>query len=277
MSKYDEELALFEDTRARVIYYSCIAEPKNILEISELWDYKTPTYFYQAKSKEVINEMKSKKLISTLKGARFQSNYDFLLEKKNINKFFEKTNNEISNAVIIEKYDYEITEGQLEDPLFKEFCIEKKPELKEVLNGIKIDSKETESFLSLWRAPLFKTVFLLGDCIKRLMGDRRDLPQNPQELLYSMMIKLCESTYFFKEGGTPDFPDPYLWLNIDEIFPLILPKLESAKSKLPEESKILNQRFKDVYEIMKNKFAIYEGRSEIGSYHLAKFVEIIEL
>ena len=277
MSKYDEELAVLEDIRARVIYYSCIAEPKNILEISELWDYKTPTYFYQAKSKEVIKKMASKKLISTLKGARFQSNYDLLLEKKSMNKFFEEANNEISNAVIIEKYDYEVTEGQLEDPLFKEFCIEKKPELKEVLDGIKIDSAEAESFLSLWNAPLFRKIFLSSDCVKKLIGDRRGLPQNPRELLFSVTISLCESTYFFKEGGTPDFPDPYLWFNIDEIFPLILTKLELTKSNLPEEFRILNQCFKDVYKIMKDKFVIYEGRSEIGSYHISKFVEIIEV
>lgn len=278
MSKYDEKLTLLEDLRARVIYYSCIAEPKNIVEISELWDYKTSTYFYQTKSKEVTQEMVSKKLVSMLKGGRFQSNYNLLLEKKEATEFFERTNNRISNEIIIEKYDWEVTEGQLEDPLFKEFCIEKKPELKKILDETKIVGKEIEKFLSLWKASLFKKIFLSADCIKKLVGDRRQLPENPRDLLFDITVDTCESIYYYKEEGRTFFADPFLSLGLEtnEVYPLILAKLKSAMYARGQFL-ILSKRLKEVYEVMKNKIATYQGRSEVGSYHIAKIVEMMGL
>lgn len=279
MSKYNEKMALLEDLRARVIFYSCIAEPKNIFEISKLWDYKTSTYFYQSKSKELIEEMISTKLISTLEGSRYQSNYELILEKKRVVEFFEITNRMRGNEIIIEKYDYEVTEGQLEDLLFREFCIEKKPELKEIVAGTEIVGQEIVNFFSLWKTSLFKTIFLSSDLIKKLTGDRWELPKNPLNLLFDITMNMCERIYYFNEGGRPGYTDPFLLLHleIDEVFPLILTQLESAKSKFPEKSKVLNKRFKEVYDIMKNKFAIYLGRSEISSYHVAKIAEIMGL
>jgi len=279
MSEYNEEMDLLKDLRARVIYYSCIAEPKNILEIARLWDYKTSTYFYQTKSKEVITEMLSRNLVSAFKGARFQSNYNLFLEKKGAIRFFERANNIISNEIIIEKYDYEITEGQLADPLFKEFCIERKPELKEMLDGTKIIGKEIENFLSLWESSLFREIFLSADLIKKLVGNRQLLPENPRDLLFGITMNMCESIYYFKEGGRPSFTDPYLWLGLEirEVFPLVLTNLKSALSNSTEELKTFVQCFRGVYKIMKNKFAIYQGRSEVGAYHVAKIVEILQL
>lgn len=274
------EFDTLEDLRARVIYYSCIAEPKNILEISKLWNYKTSTYFYQKPSKRIIQEMEARKLISTIKGARFESNYDLLLKKNEMVKFFEKTNYTISNQIIIEKYDWEITENQLEDPLFREFCLEKKPELKEILKIVKMTQEDSDSFLSLWKTHLFRKIFLSTDCIKRLIEDRQRLPQNPREFLFSMTTELCESIYTFKrerahEFTVFEFPNPYLWLDIDEIFPLVMSKLEKASPNLSEELKTLNQRFRALYKNIVKKFKLFEDKSEVSTYHIARFVEMI--
>jgi len=279
MSNYERLLDSLEDLRARVIYYSCIAEPKNILEIAKIWDYKTATYFYQKTSKKIIEEMIAKKIVFPIKGARFESNYELLVNRDVAQNFFENTNKEISNEIIVEKYDFEVSESQLEDSLFKEFCLEKKPELKPIIKAMEINEKEIDIFLSLWKDLLFRKVFLSTDCIKRLIEDRQRLPQDPTELLFSMTVGICESVYFFKEGGHPDFPDPYLWLDIDEIFPLIIERLQSVAltPQTSKEIKPLAQNFRNVYEIMKKKFMIYQGRSEITSFHIAKFVEAMNL
>lgn len=271
---------ILADLRARVIYYSCLAEPKNILEISKLWNYRTATYFYQKRSKEIIKEMEEKKLISTIKGARFESNYDLLLKQNEVMKFFERTNLMISNQIIIEKYDWEVTETQLEDPLFREFCLEKKPKLKEILDKAKMTKKDTDSFLSLWKTHLFKKVFFSTDCIKRLIKNRQQLPQNPREFLFSLTTELCENVYSFKKESVDEyvifeFPNPYLWLNVDEILPLVTNKLESPPFDSSQELKILNLRFQDVYRNMVKKFELFEERSEISTYHIARFAKIV--
>jgi hypothetical protein len=279
MSKYNEPLALLEDLRARVIYYSCLAKPKNILEISKLWDYKTSTYFYQEQSKKVIEEMVSKKIVTMVEGSCFKSNYDLLVDKKGAIEFFERANSKISNEIIIEKYDYEVTEGQLEDRLFKEFCIEKKPGLKAMLDAIAIVGKEIDSFLSLWETSLFREIFLSADVIRKLISDRQELPKDPRELLFGITTDTCEKMYDYKEGGS-ELTSPYhldLWLSVDEALPLLFTMVKSANENYLGESKILHQQLKGVYQIMKEKFAIYRGRSEISAYHVAKIVEIIGL
>lgn len=276
MIEFEKTFAPLRDTRARVIYYSCIAEPKNILEIAKIWGYKTSTYFYQKRSKEIIAEMEANKIVSVIKGARFQSNYDLVLEEKGIRRFFEKTNNEISSEIIIEKYDYEILDSQLEDPLFREFCLEKKPELKQIIKEIKITDAEIGSFLSLWKDLQFRKIFLSTDCLSKVVGDRRRLPEDPRELLFSMTASICESIHLFKDGGMPGFPQPYLWIDANEIFPLIVSKLESIRTGwLSAQLETQSRSFQNVYAIMRNKFMVYEGRSEVSSYHVAKFVDIM--
>jgi len=279
MSQYNNMMPVLADLRARVIYYSCIAEPKNILEISKLWDYKTSTYFYQEQSRKVIDEMASKNIVKIIEGSCFRSNYDLLLDKKGALEFFERMNRKTSNEIIIEKYDYQVTEGQLEDGLFREFCIEKKPGLKAMLDAIAIVGEEIDSFLSLWETPPFRRIFLSADVIRKLIGDRQDLPQDPRELLFILTTDICERFYDYKEGGS-EFSTPYhpnLWLSVDEVLPLIFTLLKSAKDNSPAESKMLHQRLREVYQIMKEKFAIYRGRSEISAYHVAKMVEMIGL
>ena len=274
------EFDVFEDLRARVIYYSCLAEPKNILEISKLWNYKTSTYFYQKRSKEIIREMEAKKLISTIKGARFESNYDLLLDQNNLLKFFEKTNYLISNQIIIEKYDWEVTESQLEDPLFREFCLEKKPKLKGILAKIKLTYEDIESFFSLWKTAFFRNTFLSNDCIKKLVEDRQRLPRNPREFLFSMTIEFCEKIYSFKKEKNREFaifesPNPYLWLDIDEMLPLVVNKLESVSPNLSKEFGTFNQSFQNVYKNMVKKFELLEDTSEVSTYHIARLVKMI--
>jgi hypothetical protein len=279
MSQYDGMLSLLEDLRARVIYYSCMAEPKNILEISKLWDYRTSTYFYQVQSKKVIEKMISKGIVQMVEGSCFKSNYDWLFDEKRVIEFFERMNNKISNEIIIEKYDYEVSEGQLEDRLFKEFCIEKKPELKAILDSTAIGGKEIDSFIELWRTSLFRKIFLSTDVIRKLISNRQELPEDPRELLFSITVETCARFYVFKEGGS-EFNSPYetdLWFSIDEAMPLIFTMFKTTNENYPEEAKILHRRLKEVYQIMKEKFAISQGRSEISAYHVAKIVEMIEL
>lgn len=270
---------MLEDLRARVIYYSCLAEPKNILEISKLWDYKTSTYFYQEQTKKIIKEAVSMKLIEMVEGSCFKSNYTLLLDKKGAVEFFKKENDKVSKEIIVEKYDYEVTETQLDDRLFKEFCIEKKPELKPILDSIAISNEEINSLIELWKAPLFRTVFLSTDVLKKLIDDRQKLPEDPRELLFSITIETCERFYDYLEGGS-EFDDPYNtdWsFSIDEVMPLIFNMLKASDEKHPQESKILFEQLKTVYLVMKEKFAIYRGRSEVSAYHVAKIVEMIGL
>jgi len=266
---------LLSDLRARVIFYSCISKPRNVLEIAEIWGYKSSTYFYQKRSREIIEKMLNKKLIS-VEGNRFKSNYELVLDEEAIKKFFKRTNEEISKEIIIEKYDFEILPAQLEDPLFKEFCLDKKPELRNIISAIAISDREVKDFLLLWKNPLFKEVFLSSDIIKLLIEDRHRLPENPREFLFSLTVNLCEEIYLFKEGGgISAFPQPYLWLDVSEILHLLVSKLEPWLDK-PMFDK-LRQSFQKVYTIMREKFVIYGGRSEVSAYHIAKFTKIMNV
>jgi hypothetical protein len=267
---------ILSDLRARVIFYSCISKPRNILEIAEIWGYKSSTYFYQKRSREIIEKMQERKLIQVIEGNRFKSNYDLVLDKKEVKKFFEQTNDEISKEIIIEKYDFEILPAQLEDPLFKEFCLEKKPKLKDIISAITISDEEVKDFLLLWKNPLFKELFLSTDIIKRLIEDRQRLPENPREFLFSLTASLCEEVYLFKEGGgISGFPQPYLWLDVSEVLHLLVSDLKPLVNK-PLFDK-LRKSFQRVYTIMRKKFVIYGGRSEVSAYHIAKFTEIMSV
>jgi len=220
--------------------------------------------------------MQDRKLISVMEGGRFQSNYDLVLDKKGVRKFFERTNDEISTEIIIERYDFEILSSQLEDPLFKEFCLEKKPELREIIGAIAISDEEVEDFILFWKNPLFKEVFLSTDLTRRLIEDRERLPKNPRELLFSLTTNLCENVYLFKEGGgISEFPQPYLWLDVSEVIHLLVSRLDPWLNKLAFNN--LKQRFQRVYTIMKEKFMIYGGRSEVSAYHIARFTEMMKI
>jgi hypothetical protein len=274
------EFDILGDIRARVIYYSCLAEPRNILEISNAWNYKTSTYFYQKRSKAIIEIMEEKKLISAIKGAHFETNYDLLLEQNQTMNFFEKTNLAISNQIITERFEWEVTETQLEDPLFREFCLEKKPELKEILEKARMTKKDIGDFLSLWKTHLFRKTFLTTDSLNRLIEDRQHLPQNPREFLFSVTTELCENIYSFKKESAREFaifefPNPYSWYDIDEILPLLVKKLEASTSSSSEELETFRQKFQSVYKSMSKKFKLFEDTSEISTYHMAKLVKII--
>lgn len=273
-----KEWDLFEDVRTRVIYYSCLVEPKNILEITKLWDYKTSTYFYQKQSKRIIREMEVNKLISQIEGARFKSNYDLLLDSKQIRDFFNKTNQSISNKVIIREYKYEVTEIQLEDELFKEFCLEKKPKIKEMLNEIEIKREEISKFVDLWKTDLFRNILLSAQNIKKLIKNRHRLPDNPHELLFSISIDFCEKFFYFKkeENIYVDFPNPYLFLNIEEILPATINQFESMSSQMPADVKIFSNKFLDLYKILAPKFDFFKETIDVSDIQFERLVNIIE-
>ncbi len=270
------EFETLEDMRARVIYYSCLAEPKNILEITKLWDYKTSTYFYQKKSKEIIQAMVTEKLVLSYKGAHFDSNYDLLLTPHPLLKFFEKTNHLIANDIIIQEYEYEVTAVQLEDKLFREYCLDKKPKLKEILQEIIISEIEVNKFYEFWKTKIFRNVFLSAENLKKIVGNRQGLPKNPREFLFSMTVGLCDRVYSFKrEDAYLDFPTPYLWVDIDEILPLVIVKLEENLQNMTVDLKMFSEKFQEVYKMLVKKFSVLEEKSEVSDYHIKRFANLI--
>ena len=272
----NENLGLLEDLRARVIFYSCLARPMNVLEISKLWDYKTSTYFYQNQSKKVISELISKNIIETVEGSCYKANYDLILEKKGLEAFFNKINNGISNQILIEKYNYEITEGQLEDPLFKEFCIEKKSELKGILSDVEINPNEIDSFNLIWKQPIFKKIFLSADLIKKIVGDRWGLPKDPREFLFEITMNFLEKIYEYKENRLDDSPfHTDSWFMIDEIMPMLYSLFKDTQERYSTNSAFLYKSIIDIYQIMNKKFSTYQGKNVISAFHVSKITEII--
>lgn len=283
MSKYEDEFALLENTTGRVIYYSCIAEPKTIPEIADLWGYKTSTYFYQKTTKKLIESMENEGLISFIKGrgGGISSNYDLVINKEGTISFFKRLNDEVSAELILSVYDWEIEREQLENQMFREYCIDKKEGLRDRVRKIMFGEKDIEHFISLWKDDLFKNIFLSADFIKTLFNERRNLPQDPREFLYGLTLSVCEDISA-DEYEDEDFSinlNPYRVIYLDdESYRVLNSKIEPMSSlwRSPKQRLKLSRittRIEDITKILVQKLEAYPEEMEGERPQLRKFIQ----
>lgn len=275
-----------KNTTASVIYYSCLAESKTIPEIAKAWGYKSPAYFYQSRARSVFDELRSKGLIKTeaIGKGREQvvSDYDLLLQLMTTS-FFDGVNNRIISELIIEDYNYEITETQLLDPIFREYCLNRKPELKKRCEEIRFSGEQAKILIRLWKNPLFRQIFLSMNCLTAAF-DRYELPEDPRELLFGLTTTLCEDIYEFREGkavSRPPFVYVFFYINTNDFLPRVLDRSDSIANPLNVQRRakfdVLVAQFKEVYDIVRSKIKVYEEAEEIGSYHISRFVHLMDM
>lgn len=265
---------LLNNITARAIFYSCISEGKTIPEIAKTWGYRTSTYFYQKSQRDLINKMLKANLISKTesKGQEiYFSNYDAIVTRENLDRFFLKTNAKIENEAIVEEFDYEVSEAQLEDALFKEFCLSKKPNLKSRLEKIRFKVEETFSFHRLWNNDVFKKTFLSVSCLSKTL-QREQLFTEPLELLHSITINVCYDIYEVKEKTNVSYLfSPYRYIPPQAVLSCLL---KMTKEFDEQTLWTFVESFQQVYTLMEKKLRA-ESAEEAGSYYTKKFIKFL--
>jgi len=271
-AKFEE----LENVTARVIFYSCLDEPHSISEIAELWDYKTANYFYQRRQKKLFFELRDYELISFAgqKITQIRSNYDLLFSEDVVATLFNRINDGLSLDLIDKEYDYKINRDILRNEAFREVAIEQK-QLKKTLERLLFSEDQIDNFVSLWKNPLFKKVFLSSGFIKALSKNRKKLPVDPLDFIYNLVVSICEDidseleTQYAIVGFYSLFTD-YLCLNDKSYTRLI--DLINLHREDKEIENFISEIFV-IYDILKKKVEIY-GEEEIEERpNMSKFVK----
>jgi len=271
-AKFEE----LENTTARVIYYSCLDKPKTIPEIAELWDYKTANYFYQRRQRKLFFELRDFGLISFSgqKITQIRSNYDLLFADDIVATLFKRINGNLSLDIIDKEYDYKISREVLQNEAFKEVAIEQK-QLKNTLERLLFNADQINNFVSLWKNPLFKKIFLSSEFIKTLYKDRNKLRVDPLDFIYNLVVSLCEDI-------NCELETQYIIVSFYSLFTDYLYLDDKSYTKLTDfinlhqkdrEFKSLISKIFVVYDILKKKVEIY-GEEEIEERpNMSKFVK----
>jgi len=218
----------------------------------------------------------------TAKGEQLSSNYDIILTESSIAAFFKRLNTQIDIELIEEEYP-EIAEGQLDDPFFREYCLNKKPELKSRAQEIRFEQQTIDSLTKLWKHDLFRQVFLPIEALTKAY-DRGELPKDPLDLLFGMTSAICEKIFELQEGKV--FIEPpfvYLFVNFDinDTLPAILSELDKVAN--PKDNKAranfrsLIDRFAEVYDLTKEKILAYGKLEDVGSYHIRRLASFLNI
>lgn len=273
MTQLRTGISFLENNRARIIFYSCMGEPHTIIEISKSWGYKSVTYLYQ---KNVVEEMRKNNLVQVMEknGQRcFESNYDLIFDKERLDTFFIKLNEDIEIETIVKEYDYEISESQLEDKLFREFCIQKRENLQQKINKIHFDEKNKDLLVNLWKNLAFRRVFLSLEILSKLIR-RDELPRNPVRLLFAVTYQMFEQIYScVKQIEYPEtFYSPDVYFRLEDV---IVPLIETLNRLDKSEIASLTNDFKAAYNAIEKKFMTYEPPSELRFYHMKRLVKLL--
>lgn len=282
----DKVSKLLQSTTERVIYYSCLSEPRTIPEIAKSWGYRSATYFYQSNSRELLKEMVNSRLIFTeeIGKGREQlfANYDVIFAEPDLSSFFEKVNTNIDIELIQEEYP-EISEGQLSDSFFREYCLNRKPELRLRAQKIRFDQQTIKHLILLWQHKLFQRIFLTLESLTNAFH-RSALPKDPRELLFGITSALSEKIFELETGRVllePPFIYLFVDFDINDTLPAVLDRLDQVSNPQDKEARIVFESFvplfKNVYDSLKRKILAYGEVEEVGSYHIRRFASIMNL
>jgi len=273
MRRAKEELEFLRNNRARIIFYSGMGEPRAISDMSKNWGYKSVTYLYQ---KNIVEKMIENNLIEavTRNGQRyFRSNYDLIFDVKSLDQFFAELNEDIEIETIVKEYNYDISEFQLEDKLFREFCIEKKKNLKNKIEKIRFNEQDKELLVNLWRNRVFRKVFLSLEVLSKLVR-RDDLTESPVRFLFDFTYRIFEEIYsYLRQIEYPEtFYSSDMYIRLEDV---IVPLIETLNKLDRSEIESLTEYFGPAYKGIDQKFMMYEPPSEVRFYHMKKLVEIL--
>jgi len=277
---------LLQNTTARVIYYSCLSASRTIPEVSKFWGYRSAAYFYQSNSRELLKGMMNAGLIISQeigKGReQLSANYEVAFQEADICSFFNTVNTGTEIQLVMEEHP-EIGEGQLDDPTFREYCLNREPELKKRAARMRFDKQATDCLTEFWKHSLFKQVFLPVESLSKAFH-RTELPGDPKELVFEITCALCEKIFEWEKGKAfliPPFMNLFLTFDVNEMLPPILDQLDLVSNPRKTETRnkfnSLTTLFTHVYEILKKRIGAYEEMEDISSYHIRRFVSLIDL
>lgn len=277
---------LLQGTTERVIYYSCLSQPMTIPEIAKSWGYRSAAYFYHSNSRELLKELIKSSLIFSEKIGKGReqllANYDVLFEESDMASFFEKVNIDIETELIQEEYP-EISEGQLIDSFFREYCLKRKPELKLRAQKIRFDQQMIKHLILLWQDNLFRQVFLGVKSLTEAFH-RSDLPGDPRKILFGITSAITAELFELEKGRAflePPFTYLFVDFNISDTLPAILEQLDLTANLKDEAARIefesFVSKFEDVYDELKKKILAYADVEEVGSYHIRRFASLMKL
>ena len=131
----EESVNILENTTAKVVFYSCISEPRTFSEIATIWEYQSPNYFYQKNQRMLLDRMVKAGLISSSLTQRGDiiSNIDAVLDEKSIDEFFQEINVDLFYDVIENRYGDQFSRKLFNDNTFLNYLISKEEGLKDIL------------------------------------------------------------------------------------------------------------------------------------------------
>ncbi len=260
--KPDNKFEILKETTARVIFYSCLAEAKSLSEIAKLWGYKTPTYFYQSKTKKMLKKMEQAGLITIerrkgIKSALILANYDVIFSQEDIDEFFIRVNKGIAIHALLEDAQEKITGNKSRKKYFEK-------RFKPLLERILFTDDSIAAIVDLWKDPYYRKFFLDPELLTRTREkkeiSRAILPEDPKDLLYEITASLCYETYSFRRdeaslvsrGSFSSYliPPTYI-IKREEVLDYMVSKYNAISSK---ESEGFGRRFKKVYEIFVKRY-----------------------
>lgn len=286
MTALDKVSNLLQSTTERVIFYSCLSQPMTIPEIAKSWGYRSAAYFYHSNSRELLKRLIKSRLIFTKRIGKGReqllANYDILFEESDIASFFERVNTDIETELIQEEYP-EISEGQLSDSFFREYCLDKKPELTLRAQKISFGQQTISHLIPLWQDNLFKRVFLGVKSLTEAFH-RSDLPGNPRKLLFGITSALTAELFELEKGRAflePPFTYLFVDFDVSDTLPAILEQLDLAANPKDKAARIefesFVSKFQNVYDALKEKILAYAEVEEVGSYHIRRFASLMKL
>jgi hypothetical protein len=213
---------------------------------------------------------------------QLSSSYEFALRESDLSSFFSNVDTNVEIRLVQEQHP-EIGEGQLSDNTFREYCLNREPELKQRANRMRFDGGAVKDLVNLWKHPLFSQVFMPIEALSKAFY-KSLLPADPKELLFEITCALCEETFEWEKGKlflVPPFMSLFLTFDINEMLPGILDKLDAVANPRNAETRkefdSLKVSFAIAYETLKKRIAAYEEIEEISSYHIRRFVSLIDL
>ena len=213
---------MLENTTVKVIYHSCLAEPKTLSDVASIWDYQSPNYFYQKNQRKLIGEMSELGLISYSLSHRGDiiSNIDIMFEEYNVKSFFNEINVQITNNIIDNKYENKFSDQVLNDITFLQYLISKEEGLKELLSKTMFNESDIGTMMDLFKNDVFRMIFLDAFFIKSIFNKRENLPNNLLNFLYDLLITLCDdyNSIIYERGE--DFVDEGEIGNVVSFMPL---------------------------------------------------------
>lgn len=283
----NDKLDLLDNTTAKVIYYSCLSEPRTLTEISTIWEYQSTNYFYQKSQRKLLGAMNEAGLISNSLTRRGDiiSNFKHVMNDDSIEPFFAELNVTLVKDVIENRYGDRFTAEVLNDKTFVEYLISREEGLSTILSKLMYNENEINLMKSIFNHELFKKLFYDALFLKCVFEKRENLPDDFVRFSYDLLIAILDDYDMVKtenyvdEGEydeeliTPSLmPLMFNFLYLDDKCYKILNETMEWIQYNDEELNDLMTKLISIHNIMINKASVFKDEDIAERPHLKIFM-----